>query len=364
MDFNVKNEDTHLFPCSSCGGNMVFDPSSQLLKCPYCGSTMDIQKRKDIKEYDILSAVHDANTDWGSEKRIIRCKSCGAQTVLDNNKTAEFCAFCGSSHIVRQEDSPGIVPESLIPFKISKETALGRFKMWIKKRYFAPGALKNEYKNQKLNGVYIPCWTYDANTYSTYTAEAGTYYYETETDWVEEDGHRKMVTRQVRKIMWRFVSGDYWANFNDVLINASKQVDDNLMRKLEPFHLDELLQYKPEFLSGFLAERYSVSLGDGWIKASEIMDREIRRGIHNKIAADEVRNLCISTSHHDVKFKNILLPLWISAYTYKDRIYRYMVNGQTGEVQGNAPISALKVCFAVLGAIAIIAILALLFYQR
>jgi predicted RNA-binding Zn-ribbon protein involved in translation (DUF1610 family) len=161
---NVKQEDTYRFPCSSCGGNMVFDIAFQSLKCPYCGSTADIAKQQDIKEYDILSAQDSANTNWGSEKRIIRCESCGAQTVLDENKTAQFCAFCGSSHIVKQEESPGIVPESLVPFKITKDTALQHFKTWIKKRYFAPRALKNEYKNQKLNGVYIPSWTYDANT--------------------------------------------------------------------------------------------------------------------------------------------------------------------------------------------------------
>jgi hypothetical protein len=173
-----------------------------------------------------------------------------------------------------------------------------------------------------------------------------------------------MVTRQVRKISWRFVSGDYSEFFNDVLINASKQVDDNLMKKLEPFNLNELLQYKPEFLSGFLAERYSVSLGEGWGKASQIIDGEIRQGIVRQIAADEVRNLNTNTSHYDVKYKHILLPIWISAYTYRGKVFHYMVNGQTGEVQGKSPVSPLKVCLTILGALAAIALVYLIVSTR
>lgn len=361
---DLKQESTDRFPCPSCGGNMVFDPATQSLKCPYCDRAIEIvNKQEEIKEYDIETAEQSASTNWGREKRIIKCESCGAQTVLDENSTAQFCAFCGSSHIVKQDESAGIVPESLIPFKITKDNALTQFKQWIKKRYFAPRALKNEYKNQKLNGVYIPCWTYDSNTYSNYTAEAGTYYYVTETDWVEENGQRKMVTRQVRKIAWHFVSGSYSEFFDDVLINASNQVDERLMQKLEPFHLEQLIPYKPEYLSGFLAERYGVSLQEGWDKARSIMDDKIRRGIERQIHADEVRNLNVNTFFSNVKFKHLLLPVWVSAYTYNGKVYRYMVNGETGEVQGKAPVSALKVCLLILGILAVAAAVWFLFLK-
>lgn len=364
-DESIRKETTARFPCPSCGGNMVFDPTTQTLRCPYCSNTIEIPKQtNEIREYSLESAEQSANTNWGAEKRIFRCDNCGAQTVLDENNTAQSCAFCGSSHIVKQEGSPGIVPESLIPFKISRDNALNQFKKWIKKRYFAPRALKNEYTNQKLNGVYIPCWTYDSETYSTYTAEAGTYYYVTETDWVEENGQRKQVTRQVRKVSWRFVSGQYAQFFDDVLINASKQVEENLMRKLEPFHLKELTKYMPQFLSGFLAERYSVTLNEGWDKAKAIINDEIIKGVKHQIHADEIRNLFVNTMHNNVKFKHILLPIWMSAYTYKKKVYRYMVNGETGEVQGHAPVSPLKVIFTVLAALAVIAVICFLVLKK
>lgn len=354
-----KREATDRFPCSGCGANMLFDPESQSLTCSYCSSKIDIEGGcGEIKEYDFNSAEESMSHDWGNETRVIHCESCGAETVLDLNSTAQFCAFCGSSHIVRNEGAAHIVPESLVPFKITQQKAVKQFGEWIRKKLFAPNSLKNSYQSERIKGVYIPCWTYDSETYSTYTGEGGTYYYETVTEWVQENGKRVMRTRQVRKIRWWPTSGTYSEFFDDVLVNASKQIDGRMMDKLEPFNLNELVQYKPEFLSGFLAERYSIGFKDGWETAKVSIDNDIRSGVIRKINADEVRNLRINTFYDKVKFKHILLPVWISAYKYKNKLYRYMVNGQTGEVQGQAPVSFWKVALAVILGAAVIGIAA------
>jgi predicted RNA-binding Zn-ribbon protein involved in translation (DUF1610 family) len=97
---NVKLESTYTFACPSCGGNMAFDPESQSLQCPYCGNKADIQKvNGGINEHDFVTAEESYSQDWGEEVRVIRCESCGAETVLKADGTADFCAFCGSSHI-------------------------------------------------------------------------------------------------------------------------------------------------------------------------------------------------------------------------------------------------------------------------
>lgn len=351
----IIKEKTDKFPCPSCGGNMTFDPDSQSLICPYCNHKIDITTQHgDIKEYDFSTAEDTAPVNWGASKRVMKCESCGADTVLDENAAAEFCPFCGSSHIIKNDSSAGIAPESLIPFKISRERALGLFKTWISKRFFAPRALKNEYQVQRLTGTYIPFWTYDADTYSTYSAEAGTYYYVTESSWVEQNGKKVMVTKQVRKTRWCHVSGIYSEFFNDVLVNASKGIEEGIMTKLEPFNFSELLHYKPEFLSGFTAERYCIGLKDGFQRAISLIRPRIYSGIEGEINADEVRNLNFSTSYNNVKYKHLLLPIWISSYTYKNKVFRYMINGQTGEVQGKAPVSPFKVgALVLLGAIII-----------
>jgi predicted RNA-binding Zn-ribbon protein involved in translation (DUF1610 family) len=369
QDYKADNgktveEQTQRFSCPSCGGNMIFNPDTQSLCCVYCESKADVLNNQEaIKEYDFLAAEKEACYDWGNEKRVIRCDSCGAETVLDADKTSQFCAFCGSSHIVLNENSAGIRPESLVPFKISREKALKYFKTWIRKRIFAPRDLKSSYKAQLLSGVYLPHWTYDSDTYSIYHGEAGTYYYVTVTDWVEEDGRRRMVTRQERRIRWEQVSGNYSEYFNDILINASKNIDGKLMKKLEPFDLGELLHYKSEYLSGFLAERYSIGLKEGWDNAADFIKGLIEKGVIRKINADEVRNLFIDTSCNNIKFKHILLPVWISAYNYRNRVYRYLINGQTGEIQGRAPVSPFKVILTVLASLAILALIAFLLYK-
>lgn len=344
-----KVENTDTFPCPACGGNMNFDPDAQALLCPYCNHKIDIANHEgDIHEYDLESAEESANTNWGNEKRVIQCESCGAKTVLDATITAQFCAFCGSAHVVKIEELAGIAPESVVPFKISRAKAQGLFVKWIRGRLFAPNALKSEYQTERMTGMYIPHWTYDADTHSTFSGLAGTYYYVTETDHIVENGVEKTVTRQVRKVNWWPTSGTFSCYYDDIVVNASEQINDHLMQRLQPFRLDELVLYRPEFLSGFLAERYSRGLKEGWEIAKVSIREDIRLGITKKIGADEVRNLRVSTSFKEIKYKHILLPVWISSYTYQGKIYQYMVNGQTGEVQGSCPISPWKVFIAIL----------------
>jgi predicted RNA-binding Zn-ribbon protein involved in translation (DUF1610 family) len=339
-----EKQSTDKFPCKSCGGNMAFDPESSSLSCTYCGNKVEISNETaEIKEYDFRDAEANVSEDWGSETRVIKCDSCGAETVLGAGDAAQFCAFCGSSHIVKDDKTAGIAPESVIPFKITEKSAKQLFVNWIKKRYLAPKALKTSYQGQRLKGVYIPCWTYDSETSSTYTAEGGTYYYVSETRTVTENGKQVVRTQQVRHVRWWPTSGTYSKYFDDVPVNASKNIDAGLMTKLEPFDRKELLHYKPEYLSGFLAERYSIGLKEGWELACKIIDKEIQVGIRKQINADEVRNLRINSFYNNIKYKLTLLPLWISAYTFKNKAYTFMVNGQTGKVSGHAPLSPLKI---------------------
>ncbi|MCM1992859.1 hypothetical protein [Oceanirhabdus seepicola] len=352
-NFNQENtkveKDTHKYDCPNCGGNLSFDIGTQSLICPYCSSNVQIEfEDEEIIEYDIDSAMMKAKTDWGDEQRTIKCENCGAETLVEAKNTSEFCAFCGSSHILKSDGEKTIVPESLIPFKITKENAQKEFKKWINKRYYAPRALKHQYNSDKLSGVYIPFWTYDSSTYSSYSAQKGTYYYVDVTEWVEQDGERKQVTKKERRTRWEYTAGDFSKDFDDILIPSSNQVKEKLLKRLEPFNLNELVRYQPHYISGFISERYSIDVDAGWNLAQTEIKSDLRNGIRRKINGDEVRDLRISTHYEDIKFKHILLPIWISAYTFKDKNYKFLINGQTGEVQGESPISILKIIFTIL----------------
>lgn len=359
-----KKVDTDTFKCPACGGGMEFDIKTQQLLCGYCSNKVEIEKTSDeIKEYDINSVEESLSKDWGEEKRVIKCENCGAEAVLAHSSQAQFCAFCGSSHIEKLEKDAGVVPETLVPFKVTKQAAEEGFVKWLKGKFFAPNALKKSYESNRLIGVYYPCFTYDSDTYSNYTAEAGDYYYVTEYVWEEVNGQRKQVPRQVRKIRWRSVRGDYSKYYNDELINASKMFGNGKIKSIEPFHLQELTQYKPEFLSGFLAEKYTIGIKESWETAKGEISNKIRAGITDDIHADEVRALFVDTDFRKIKFKHILLPLWISAYIYKGKTFKYLINGQTGKVNGEAPLSPWKIGSLVLG-ICLLITLIMMFYSR
>jgi len=176
----------------------------------------------------------------------------------------------------------------------------------------------------------------------------------------DSDGRRRPQQKRVRKTRWSFTSGVFRHFFDDVLVCASKTDSKNLIKRLEPFHLKELVEYKNEYLSGFMAEKYSIGLDQGFNEAKSIIRSELHRMIRNHIIADEVRNLRIQTSFSNVTFKHILLPIWISAYRYRDKVYKFLVNGQTGEVKGEAPVSALKVLLLILAGLIVAGVIYLI----
>ena len=353
---NVSDKNTRQFPCGSCGAAAVFDPDSQALKCGYCGSITQINELdEEILEHDFKESLdHEPKEKWQGETKMVQCENCAGKTVLEDSATADKCRFCGSPHVVSLSEFSGIKPESLIPFRISRKQVKALFKKWISRKPFAPRSLKKEYRGDKINGIYIPYWTYDSDSFTAYSAEAGTYYYVTQHYTVMVNGKPQRRTRQVRKTRWRHVSCTYDRFFNDILVNASNSNNRKMVAGVEPYRVEGLVGYKPDYLSGFAAERYAVPLKEGWGIARDEAIRILRHEITRKINADEVRNLRLRTSYSDIKFRHTLFPLWISSYHYRNKLFNYMVNGQTGRFSGKAPVSALKVILTVVITIAII----------
>lgn len=340
-----KKADQH--ECPSCGGAMVFDPAAGMLSCPYCGKQIAVDTgAEQIEEHDFNPNTDAAKADWGVETAVIRCKNCGAELTIHASDAADFCAFCGSPMVVRAEQNCPIVPEAVLPFHITQDTAVKSFRSWIRSRFFSPGKLKREHQIGKLRGVYIPHFTYDCRTFSSYTAEAGTYYYVEEPVWVEENGKRVQRMQTVRKVSWRPVSGSYDNSYDDLLVNASSHVDRKLIGL--HFNLHDLKPYSPDYVYGFLAENYSIDEKMCWNDAKAQIDRDLASRITRQIAADEVRNLNVASDYFDTKFKEVLLPVWISVYTYKKKTYKFMINGETGEVKGQAPLSASRILLSIL----------------
>lgn len=338
--------------CDSCGGTMDFDPNSGGLLCPYCGATKEIEQSEEIsaKELDFESAELYDNCDWGVEKKTVLCKSCGAQSVYDQLQISDECPYCGSNQVMEEKGVNTLAPGGVCVFKIDKKRAGDLFKNWLKKKWFCPSEAKRKAKPDSFKGVYLPYWTFDTNTFSTYTAQYGR-----NRTVRDSKGNTRTVTD------WYNTSGSYSEFIDDQLIIATTRHPHKILSRIEPFMTEDNLVYKPEYVAGFISERYAVGLKEGWEKAKAFIRRRLESNVTSKIrvenAASAVRGLRMHTHYNDIKYKYLLLPVWVSAFKYKNKIYEFMVNGQTGRVGGNAPVSPWRVLLAILIGLAIAGII-------
>ena len=233
----------------------------------------------------------------------------------------------------------------MLPFALTETVARDAMTQWLGRLWFAPNNLQAyARKGRRMQGIYVPYWTYDADTQSSYSGERGTVYYVTQT--VMRDG--KPVQQQVPKVRWRSVSGRVSRFFDDVLVLGSRSLPKRFTDGLAPWDLAALEPYAPEYLAGFRAEAYAVTLEEGFAEARQIMDRMIERDVRFDIGGDRQQVHDIQTRLSNVTFKHVLLPVWLAAYKYQGKTYRFVVNGRTGNVQGERPYSTLKITFAVI----------------
>jgi hypothetical protein len=325
------------FQCKNCGAGLEFDPKTHGMKCDYCDSVEVIPyEQVTPEEHDIFSAPR--NKGWDMEVSTIQCESCGA--TISAPKLAGGCSFCGSSYVKETESNPDIIrPETMIPFKISRDRARASFKKWIGGGWFRPSNLKKLARPERLRGVYTPFWTFDCTTHSDWSAMSGYYYYETKTVRTSQ-GTR---TERVQHVRWAPTSGSRDDIYDDVLILASKGLDEGLVNDIKPFYLNQLEPYNARFMAGWQAEEYVIGLPEGWMKARWIVNDAERTKCARVVPGDTYRALIVNTQTDNVKYKHLLLPVWVSAYRYKDKSYQFLINGQTGEIRGKAPISWVKV---------------------
>ena len=342
--------------CPNCGATVFFDPATGGMHCDYCGYTCELPSadaENEICEMDFESALHTESFDWGEQKKEVQCKQCGAVTVYDALETAAVCPFCGSTSVMPAANENPIAPGAVCPFSVTKEQAGERFTRWLKGKLFAPRKAKKNASPEAFQGVYLPYWTYDAQTTSNFTGRAG--YDRTVKD---REGNSKTVTD------WRHVSGVYQEFFDDVTVMASKRQTDSGVRACEPFDFSKLVPYSPQVVAGFIAERYSVGLQEGWESAQRTIQSSLRSDIQSYIRrhwnADRSDSVHFSTLYSNITYKYLLVPTWISSFKYKDKIYQFAVNGQTGKVGGKAPVSAWRVILFILAIVGLIAGLAYL----
>ena len=355
------------FACPACGGEAIWNPAKQALVCPFCGTTSPAKLDAaggGVVEHDLVTALRgitDAKRGWQTEKRYVKCQSCQAISVLDPKRQAQRCEFCGSAQLVAYEQTKDTFrPESVLPFKVSEDKARDGIRGWYGKLWLAPNALKRRALTDTVKGIYLPYWTFDARVDATWTAEAGHYYYTTET---YTDNNGRTETRQVQHIRWEPAAGRLQHFFDDDLICASVGVHPGLLRGIEPFPTNELVAYDPGYVAGWVVERYQIDLVSASKAARDAMDAELQQLCAAQIPGDTYRNLQVQANYSGQTFKHILAPVWLLSYTFGAKAFQAVMNGVSGTIQGEYPKSWVKITLLVL-AILVVLIIAMSMSNR
>jgi hypothetical protein len=354
------------FSCPSCGGESQWNPAKKALVCPFCGTVSPANVEltatggEVIVEHDLVAALRgipDSARGWQADRVSVKCQSCQAISVFDPKNIGQRCDFCGSTALVPyQEIKEAFRPESVLPMKIPDHQVRDSIRQWYGSRWFAPNALKSAALTDTVKGLYIPYWTFDAQVHAEWTAESGYYYYETET---YRDANGNTQTRQVQRVRWVPSSGALDHFFDDELVPASRGVQPEMLRQVEPFPTTtDLVPYNAGFLSGWVVERYQIDLVAAAQAAREEMDGEMENLCAAEVPGDTHRNLNVNADYSGQTYKHILVPIWLLTYNYGGRNFQVIINGYTGTIAGKYPKSWIKITLAVAGGLILFLIIA------
>ena len=338
---NVTSTDVK---CPGCGTSIgvKFDPSTGTLECPFCGLSSKIPAPEGgavTEELDFNAALQRANISWGHLKKQIVCSNCGGQTLYDAEQITGTCPFCGSTSVAPAAENEHIMaPNAVIPFSITKETAEQIFIDYIKKCRAVPKKVF-DCKLENLTGVYLPFWTFDAYTASSYTGSFRK----------DPDAQLEMIT------------SNWYENVDDIVVCASSKVRNPFIPKLIDYDINKAVPYTEEYLAGVPAERYTIGLDEGWARSKELITRKLMKDVNRTDRRVKVYD--IKTNYYNVKFRCLLAPMYFGSYKHRKNTYHVAINGQTGKTLFSVPrYFAQMIIVASIGAILALVSFFLLFY--
>ncbi len=321
-------------PCPSCGAPLEADDRF----CPACGTEQTAAKKEAATR----------------PPKYFHCNSCGAQVALDPDRRSYVCPFCDSSYVVdfSPEQSGRQQPEFIIGFAVTPEEAMERFRRWIRRGgWFRPRDLRKKITAEKLQGVYLPFWSFSTLAESAWSAQIGEYWYRTETYTTRQNGRTVTRTRRVRETEWWPLCGRYHHYWSGYLVSGSRGLSQEDADRIIPYELAGLRRYEPHYLAGWMCEEYSVEREQAWETCREEFCRWQRSSIQGFLPGDTHRQLAVQTEFRSTNSDLILLPVYILAYRYRGKVYRFLVNGQTGKTAGDKPLSPARIALAVVAAV-------------
>jgi DNA-directed RNA polymerase subunit RPC12/RpoP len=338
--------------CRSCGSPR--EPGSRF--CIACGVPFEVPR--ELQSGDLANQA-----DPVLHSRSIHCDSCGADFATTQEQRSYTCPFCDSNFVVDKpsHDDNRHQPEFVIGFAINKVKAQEIFEKWIKSNgWFRPGDLRHKAMSDKQRGVYLPFWHFTMAAESQWSANIGEHWYRTETYTTRDsNGKTQVHTRQVQETEWWPLSGRFHKYYYGFLVSASKGLTQQEAMAIQPFDLNALVRYRPHYLAGWLSEEYSIEPVDAIsIAETEFRNRQVR-SIQSFLPGDTSSDLRVSTELTSSGSDLILLPVHILTYRYHDKLYRLLINGQTGKIVGDKPWSVPRITAFVIACLLVIGLIAL-----
>jgi DNA-directed RNA polymerase subunit RPC12/RpoP/tetrahydromethanopterin S-methyltransferase subunit F len=367
-------------PCEACGTPV--EPFDKF--CPACrtvnprfdsrnstpsrvGKVSTLPVRKDQpgdRQHASPGAVIEDQTDDSPLSRHFQCKTCGAEVATDSSQRSYVCPFCDSTYVV--EVSAAATgrqrPEFVIGFAVTPEQAQEKFRTWINENsWYRPGDLATSSIADKMKGVYLPFWSFSMLAQSQWQAQIGEHWYRTEHyTTTDSKGNTQHHTRQVQETEWWPLDGRHHRYYSGYLVSGSRGLPQDQSLRIQPFNLPALKRYEPYFLAGWLAEEYSVARDEALAVCEQEFQRQERSNIAAFLPGDTHRGLAVETRFSHANSDLCLLPVYVLSYRYRDKLYRFLINGQTGKLAGDKPVSGQRIGLAVGVVIALIALLVLI----
>lgn len=341
------------YKCPCCGDALVFSGERQKLHCESCGNSFDIENLKQLSENEAASGAG-SKYDWESyrprnfaesEKNrfsTYTCPSCAAEITGDSNMGSLVCPYCGNSTVIKTTFNGMNKPDYIIPFRIDKKSAMDKLIENARRKIFIPKEFKTETKLKDIEGIYVPFWMFDcdADGDASFSATRTHVWSDSEYNYTRTD-HYKL-----------YRSGS--ACFENVPVDGSTKADDEYMEGIEPFDYSDAMEFDTAYLSGYLADKYDVSADD----SQERANRRIKQSMEDLLRGTISGYATVSPDSSDVRFsagkvRYAFLPVWMLNVKYKDKMYRFAMNGQTGRTVGKYPAAMSKILIFYFASLAI-----------
>jgi DNA-directed RNA polymerase subunit RPC12/RpoP len=335
---------TVAYNCPNCGAELMFNADKQKLCCEFCESEFTNAEIESTNAREVAEQKQQAADSFCTQMNDYSCPNCGAEIVADETTASDICVYCHSPIVLRGKLSGQMMPDRIIPFKYGKDEAVNKFFDFVRKKWFVPKAFKSRKQIEYISGVYFPFWVTDADTIGEYNAKA-----------VKIRSWRSGDTQYTETSNYRIYRRGH-IHFEDIVTSALAEGDKEMLEGILPFPSDSLQPFDMSYLSGFLAKKRSIEReqlsGEVKNRMNDYATRLLSGTVHGYTRVNTTsRSLYITHSNWEYS----LMPIWMLNYVTPKKTYKYAMNGYTGKIYGELPISIkrlLVACGVVFAAVA------------